>query len=134
MKLQELVSLYFERTNAMQTLWSFYITIVLALLAFYASKDISPKTGLSVLITLAFIGFAIVNLDALKDVTSTRNKTRELILNYPCEKGDCASEELRHALPKMITPPSVGSVVVFHLLGDLMVVGGIWAIAFSKRP
>ena len=131
MKLQELISLYFERTNAMQTLWGIYITIVLALLAFYGSKDTSAGIGRSVLITMAFVGFAVVNLDALKDVTTTRNRTRDLIVND--KASDHLNDDLRRVLPEIITPPSVLSVMVFHIAGDLMVVGWIWGMTLSKK-
>jgi hypothetical protein len=71
MEFKDFVSLYFERTNAMQTLWSIYITITLGLLGFLASVRLrTSRIALALFLCSVFAGFAWVNLDALRSVTS----------------------------------------------------------------
>jgi hypothetical protein len=40
MEFKELVSFYFERTDATQALWSIYTTVVIGLLAFLSSAKL----------------------------------------------------------------------------------------------
>jgi hypothetical protein len=40
MDFKDLVSLYFERSNAIQTFWNFYLTVILGLSAFFGSQTI----------------------------------------------------------------------------------------------
>jgi hypothetical protein len=40
----EALSLFFERSNALQTYWNFHLTVILGLLAFFGTTRITRKT------------------------------------------------------------------------------------------
>src|SRR5437763_11023455 len=84
MEFKDLLSLYFERSNAMQTFWGLYITIALGLLAFIGSVKVSRKKRmfLACILSAGFTGFAFVNAYALRDVTLERRAAYRLITDY----------------------------------------------------
>ena len=132
MNFQELVSLYFERSNAMQTYWGFYITIVIGLLAFFGTIKASPqKRILAILVSIGFAGFAYVNGDAIRDVVKTRSVTQQLILTYkdcdPTKQADIDK------IGKTIRTADVRWVMGFHIASDLGVLAAIWVLTLNER-
>ena len=80
MEFKDLVTWYFERTNAMQTLWSIYVTIVLGLLGFLGSAKLKPpRLRILCILLIAFLGFAFVNCSALRSVTRQRETLVNLV-------------------------------------------------------
>jgi hypothetical protein len=129
---KELVSLYFERSNAMQTFWGFYITIVLGLLAVFGTiKPSRKKIFLAAIVTVGFIGFALVNQDALHDVTQTRTVTQQLIAAY--KDKDPARQPTIDRIKTTITPPTVASVRAFHIAADVCVLAAIWVLTLYNE-
>lgn len=119
MEFKDLVALYFERTNAMQALWSIYVTIVLGLLGFLGTVKLrQPRLRIILLLLFAFCGFAYVNCDALRSVTRQRHVAADLIRSF---KETDAQKQISHSLD----PPRVVSVVAFHLDGDIITVFAI---------
>ena len=127
MDFRDLVTLYFERTNAMQTLWSIYITIVLGLLGFVGTAK--PRTAIVVAMAIAFCGFAYVNCDALRSVTWQRNVVASLV-RAESGKGDNSDARLRIA--GTLDPPSVRGVIAFHVLGDVLVLSAILFLGLKR--
>lgn len=73
MSFSEALNIAFERSNQLQTYWSFYATAVLALLAFFGSAKAETRSPLlAFLLTLAFAGLSLANLEALLDVSRQR--------------------------------------------------------------
>jgi hypothetical protein len=134
MTLEQLVTLYFERTNAMDTLWSFYITVVLALLAFFGAykgqMSFRKQVLLAAAMSLGFLGFAWQNLGALTETTITRVASRDLILVSAA--GDPKAEGQIEKLRPGIDPTTVSSLRAVHLGSDALVVFWIWALALRK--
>ena len=66
MEFKDLVSLYFERSNAIQTFWNFYLTVIFGLLAFFESQKmpVGNRALPTLVFSLAFAGFAAFNLHA----------------------------------------------------------------------
>ena len=80
MEFKDALTLYFERSNAMQVFWNFYITVNLAIIAFFGSRDASKDNRfVAAIITVAFTVFAIVNCNGLYDVTQQRIALKGLI-------------------------------------------------------
>lgn len=138
MEFKDLLSLYFERSNAMQMYWNFYITIILALLAFFATVKLSSRTKyVAALLTLAFAAFAVVNLQALRWVDQQRLDAKALIESGRFEKDldqRTANQFTRRAPDANdLDTPSVSAVTTFHIVGDVLVVAAIWVLALSKK-
>src|SRR5262249_58898206 len=78
MTYNELIQLFFDRSNAAQWYWTLYVVIVGGLLAFSTQRQ--QKDFLTtLLITILFVIFAYKNLDALEDTTRQRHATLEAI-------------------------------------------------------
>ena len=123
MSLADLFTMYFDRSNAFETLWSFYVTVVLGLLAFSGGGKQTP-IGVAVFLTIAFLVFALASLKALFDVTRQRVELQALV-----RKAATGDEK---AIAKTINPSTVALVVAFHLLGDVLAMGGIWFFALRR--
>ena len=130
MDFNELLSLYFERSNALQTYWNVQITVGLGLLAFFASlKRVSHPYRFWCLFSLIYAAIATSNLLALIDVTRTRLAVWASINARVLADQDAS---LRTSLNKSLTTPSVGTVIAVHLLGDAVVLTGLWFLL--KHP
>jgi hypothetical protein len=124
MDFKDLVSLYFERTNAVQVLWGLYITIALGLLAFLgANPAVLKRVYLVGLLSLGFIGFAVVNADALYDVTKARVAAHDLIANYTAK--DPPNQAIVDRIKTIVNPPTPREVVIFHVSVDIGVLAAM---------
>ncbi len=126
MNFKDLVTLYFERTNAMQYLWSIYITIVLGLMGFVGTAK--PRLAIIFLMLIAFFGFAYVNCGALRSVTNQRNVVANLIRS---ENKSDTDPDVRRQISSTLDPPSVLDVTVFHVIGDLLVISAVLFLGFK---
>lgn len=124
MEFSQILGAYFDRSSAMQTLWNFYVTIALALLAFFGSSTATHRKTVAVFITVAYVAFAIVNLDALVDATRQRRTLQKTATSK-------ASTEEEKSIAKTLTPPRVASVIVFHVCGDVLTIAGVWYFVFK---
>lgn len=130
-EMKDLVSLYFERGNAMQTLWGLYITITLGLLAFFGAAKVSAKRYvLAAILSIGFAGFAAVNQDALHDVTCARNAIRKIILD---KEATTTEDKALQYLVSKIAPPTSTQVRVFHIAADVSVLIALWTITLLKQ-
>jgi hypothetical protein len=123
MDLTQLLPMYFERSNAFETLWSFYLTVVLGLLAFSGAGK-QTTIAVAVFLTIAFIVFAAATLKALTVVTRQRCQLQTLI-------GAVAKAPDEMAIATTIDSSKVRRVVAFHLLGDVLAIAGIWCFALK---
>jgi hypothetical protein len=115
LEFKDLVAMYFERSNAAQTLWLDYATIVLLLLGFLvAVKKPELTRSFRIALLCAFAGFAISNLWALKDVTQQREAIAQL-----------AQSMEKNQLAPVLDPTSLYLVVPLHLGADLVVAAAI---------
>src|SRR5437763_15861951 len=81
MNYNELIQLYFERSNAMQQYWNLYVIIVGGVLAFSSLRK-QPAAITTALVCILFALFAYKNLDAMKDTTAQRFATIEAIKQF----------------------------------------------------
>jgi len=131
MEFKDLVTLYFERSSAMQTFWSIYVTIALGLLAFIGSVKPSPERNLLAgILSFSFVAFAAVNLDALVDVTIARNVAKELISNF--KPSATLTQEVIDKIMLTVRPPAVWTIIVFHVTADILVLAGVWILTLRK--
>lgn len=128
---KDAISLFFERSNALQTYWNFYLTVVLGLLAFFGTAKVTSKTKLvAALVTVAFVGFCAVNLNGLLSIAEQRLNVCSYLAHFEC-KGD----EVHLLSPLQITlhPPAKWQVVLLHLFGDAFTIAAIWFLALRKE-
>ena len=133
MEFKDLLSLYFERSNAMQMYWSFYVTIVLALMAFFGTVKVSSEIKYVVgILLLAFIAFATVNLGALREVNQQRIDAKALIEQGAFKKDNAPDEPTVRLLLKDMNPPSIAGVITFHIIADLFTIAAILTLVLKK--
>src|SRR5947208_11838912 len=78
MKYNELIQLYFERSNALQSYWTLYVVVLGGLLA-VSSLNKQPSLLTTLLVSILYCVFAYKNLDAIRDTTFQRAATLQLI-------------------------------------------------------
>src|ERR1700685_3398680 len=101
MTYSDLLQAFFERSNALEALWTIYVTVVGALLGFCAARGRLGLWTMSV-ITVAFCLFAAGNLSGMRDVTLQRVALNAAIINYEPPPDTKASNVME--LRKLLTP------------------------------
>ena len=131
MKYDELIQLYFERSNALQGYWTLYVVIVGGLLAFSSLRKL-PAAVTTLIVTLLFGLFAYENMDAIMTVTRQRHATLAAIKQ---SDSSAAAEikPLRDLLEPTLTPAAEGAVQRTHLVSDLLTILGLWAMELRRR-
>ncbi len=124
MEFKDVATQFFERSNAMQAFWGYYITIALALVTFFGASPRSRR--LASVLTAAFLGVAAVNLDGMTDVARQRLALWTLLQDH----GFRVSPDVVQ-LYTAARPPAPCSVVVVHLFCDAIVVAAIWLLTLS---
>lgn len=131
MKYDELIQLYFERSNALQAYWTLYVVIVGGILAFSSLRKL-PAAVTTLIVTLLFCLFAYENMDAILTVTRQRHATLAAIK----QSDSVAAPEikpLRDLLEPTLTPAPESATKRTHLVSDLLTVLGLWAMELRRR-
>lgn len=123
----DILKAIFERGNAMQTYWSFYISLSLALVAFFGSAQRSKQ--IAIIMTIAFVGFASVNCKALWDRANERSELHRLITGG--EAGEVDAKWC--SLLAISRPPDPRGVLMFHAGADLGVLAALWLLTLRAR-
>jgi hypothetical protein len=132
MNYNELIQLYFERSNAMQQYWNLYVVIVGGVLAFSSLRK-QPAAITTALVCILFALFAYNNLGAMKDTTAQRFATLEAIKQFDSGAAGAPSRQVRDLLEPTLTPATFGSVKVTHITSDLLTIAALWAMEFRRR-
>ena len=132
MNYNELIQLYFERSNAMQQYWNLYVIIVGGVLAFSSMRK-QPAAITTALVCILFALFAYENLDAMKDTTAQRFATLEAIKQFDSGAAGASSRQVRDLLEPTLTPDTFGSVKVTHITSDLLTIAALWAMELRRR-
>lgn len=133
MTYSELIQLYFDRSDALQSYWTVYVVIIGGLLAF-SSLRARPDMLTTILISVLFCMFAYKNLGAIQDVTEQRLAARKAIGQYNISSlnaGDAG--QIRSLLEPTLNPPAFEDVMVFHLASDLFTLATLWAMERRRR-
>jgi hypothetical protein len=132
MNYNELIQLYFERSNAMQQYWNLYVIIVGGVLAFSSLRK-QPAAITTALVCILFALFAYKNLDAMKDTTAQRFATLEAIKQFDSGVAATSSKQVRDLLEPTLTPATFGSVKATHIISDLLTIAALWAMELRRR-
>ena len=113
MDFPQLVTLYFERSVALQNYWTLYVVIIGGLLAF-SSMRARPNRLTTVLITVLFLCFAYKNCGAILDVSKQRiavlGDVRTASMHQEALYADGRAQSFvgRSVLPSMEDVPTPG--------------------------
>ena len=131
MKYDELIQLYFERSNALQGYWTLYVVIVGGVLAFSSLRKQSAAIT-TLIVSILFGLFAYENMDAILTVTRQRHATLAAIKQAD---SNVAAEikPLRDLLEPTLTPAPESSTKRTHLVSDILTILGLWAMEFRRR-
>jgi hypothetical protein len=132
MNYNELINLYFERSNALQAYWNLYVVIVGGLLAFSSFRK-QPAIVTTLIVSVLFGLFAYENHDAIQVATGQRLATHEAITKFDLSAAPPSAKPLRDLLEPTLTPASHASVRVTHLTSDVLVILALWAMEFRRR-
>ncbi len=129
---KDLLDFYFRCSDSMQTFWNFYITVVLGLVAFFASVKL-PKRPLALVITTAFIVFAIVNLSGLHDLTLQRlTGAGQVKRNADPREEGAKDDPLAKLFAGTLHPPEFWQVANLHITIDIITITTIWLLVLRK--
>ena len=132
MKYDELIQLYFERSNALQGYWTLYVVIVGGLLAFSSLRKL-PAAVTTLIVTLLFGLFAYENLDAIMTVTRQRHATLAAIKQSDSGSTAADIKPVRDLLEPTLTPAPESAVQRTHLVSDFLTILGLWAMELRRR-
>jgi hypothetical protein len=130
MKYSDLIQLYFERSNALQSYWTLYVVIVGGLLAFSSLRKL-PATLTTLIVSVLFGLFAYENLNAIQQTTVVRYRALDAI-----KQSDASAPEVkavRELLEPALTPATMSSVRTTHLVSDILTIAALWAMELRRR-
>lgn len=128
MNYNDLIQLYFERSNSLQAYWTLYVVVIGALLAFSSMRQ-KPDALSTLLVTILFGFFAFKNLGAIGDVSAQRMAALEAIRKLPAAESDPA----RGLIEATLNPPEFSGVRTFHYTTDVLVIAALWAMERRRR-
>ena len=136
MTTKDLLGMLFERANAMQTLWGFYITVSATLLAFFGSAQRSRIVAL--VLSIAFVAFAYVNGKGIHDIGKERQALFQILGSvHPLASDNDAwssvSPKSKSDLISASEPPSAYGLAAFHLASDITVLIALWLLTLLPR-
>ena len=132
MNYNELIQLYFERSNALQGYWNLYVVVVGGLLAFSSLRK-QPALVTTLIVSALFCLFAYENHDAIQVATGQRLATHEAITKFDAGGAGPTAKQVRDVLEPTLTPASHGSVRMTHLPSDILVLAALWAMEWRRR-
>jgi|ERR1700693_2931746 hypothetical protein len=132
MNYNELIQLYFERSNALQGYWNLYVVVVGGLLAFSSLRK-QPAAITTLIVSVLFCLFAYENHDAIQVATAQRLATHEAITKFNAGAAEPTAKQVRDVLEPTLTPASPGSVRTTHLTSDILVLAALWAMELRRR-
>ncbi len=130
MSYDQLIQLYFERSNALQWYWTLYVVIVGGLLAFSSLRQRGDLLT-TLLVTILFSCFAYKNLGAIHDTTLQRLATLQSIQQFPPAPATIAAQ--RQLLESTLAVPTWESVRNFHITSDLLTLLTLWAMERRRK-
>ncbi len=131
MKYNELIQLYFERSNALQAYWTLYVVILGGLLAFSSLRK-QPAALATAVVTILFALFAFKNLDAIHDVTVQRFAVLDVIKHTDAAASP-EIQQLRTTVEPTLIPATFASVKATHVSADLLTILALWVMEFRRR-
>jgi len=133
-KYNELIQLYFDRSNALQAYWTLYVVVLGGLLAI-SSLNKHPSLLTTLIVTILFSLFAYKNLDAIHDTALNRFAALQMIKQYTAGAGEdpAALKQLREVLEPTLIPATYSSSRATHVVSDVLTIAALWAMELRRR-
>jgi len=133
MSYSDLIQIYFERSNALQGLWTLYVVVIGGLLAFSSLRK-QPALLTTILVTIRYLSFAYKNLGGIHDITQHRFAILE-VLKQSAPTGTAAADaqKLCEILEPTLVPPPYDGVRNFHIVCDVLTVAALWAMELRRK-
>jgi len=133
MNYNELIQLYFGRSNAMQDFWNLYVFVVGGILAFSSMRK-QPAAITTLLVCLLFALFAYENVGAMKDCTAQRFAALAAVKQFDANGGATTNPKaVRDLLEPTLTPATWQSVKTTHLTSDVLTIAALIAMELRRR-
>lgn len=133
MNYNQLLQLYFERSNSIQEYWNLYVIVVGGLLAFSSLRKQHAMVT-TLVVCLLFALFAYENLSALHGVVAQRFAILDAIKQFNANGGATTNpQQVRALLEPTLTPATWGSVLVTHLTSDILTILALLAMEWRRR-
>ena len=128
MHYNDLIQLYFERSGALQSLWTLYVVILGGLLAFSSLRK-APDRVTTILVSVLFVVFAYQNLGGLRDAAVQRLAVLQSIK----QTGAAEAGSMRETFEPTLTPVSYANIRNFHLASDGLTLLALWSMELRRR-
>ena len=125
MQYNELIQLYFERSDAIQSYWTLYVAVIGGVLAF-ASLRLRPDWLTTTLVSILFAIFAYKNLGGIYDATIQRYAILDLIRKAPAPAAE-------NPITPTLLPPDYPGVRNYHIAVDALTILTLWAMERRRR-
>jgi len=132
MNYNDLIQLYFERSNAMQQYWNLYVIMVGGILAFSSLRK-QPAAVTTALICILFGLFAFNNLDAMYDTTVQRFATLDAIKRFDASTTGGTPNDTRKLLEPTLNPATYNRVRATHVTSDVLTIAALCAMELRRR-
>ncbi len=136
MRYAELVQLYFQQSDTLQTYWTVYVVVIGGLLAVAALRTEPDRLG-GVLATILYCAFAYKNMGAIRDLTQTREATLTTLQQFDSTAAFPADLSGIHEFQQKILPTLHGTpadgVKSFHITCDAITIVTLWSLQWRRR-
>lgn len=127
----ELLKILIERTGYINTYWNFYIIVATTITGIIVSDKIHITFNIRIILTTAFILFALSNYSAINNLNKQRLEISKLIPSAKLSNKEISAvtEILKPRnfwTAKTLDPINFGSYGLFHLLLDIIILSLIW--------
>jgi hypothetical protein len=123
----ELIQIYFERSNALQAYWTLYVIVIVAALGFSSQRK-QRDLVTTALVTVLFGVFAYQNLGGIRDTTAQR-----LVIWQAAAQFSVVDQSPLKPFGATLTPPAYEASRNFHLVGDVLAIAALWAMEARRR-
>jgi hypothetical protein len=132
MNYDQLIQLFFERSNATQQYWNLYVIIVGGVLAFSSLRK-QHAAVTTLLVCVLFAIFAYKNLGALHDVTVQRFAVLDAIKQFDSPGMPASARQARARIEPTLTPATWQSVKITHVTSDILTILALIAMELRRR-
>lgn len=132
MNYKDIVALYFERSNQMQTFWTFWLCVCVGMpLLVTLVRGFQQRLVIASVLSFSFAVTAAVSLSAAVATSEARLACRDMIDAHTLQNAPPPQEMA--LIEGMILPPSVFAVASVQICGDCLALATAWYLALSRR-
>lgn len=122
-----LLKILIERTGYINTYWNFYVIVATAITGIIVSDKIHITFNIRIILTIAFILFALSNYSAINNLNKQRLEISELI---PINKS---TNKQLVIVTETLKPRKLSDYKLFHALLDILILSLIWLFKQRKE-